>query len=203
MRKFLIIWLLTFPSALWAHDFVLMTGYAASQKPKLGPTVDPHDFSGGGGYAVGGRFDLAVAPHIWVAPSVLYWDNITGGQNGTYNSHYAQMQIGARLFVHSWSLPMLYFGGGVDFAATRGIVKADRPVPMHSKGDIVEEFDGDAPVGIVAAGFKGPAPLGLGVLAEVAYLFGLDEPAGVRRIGPASAVLLQIGVFLHGEPTRR
>ncbi|MBM3325312.1 MAG: hypothetical protein FJY66_06555, partial [Calditrichaeota bacterium] len=61
-----------------AHDLVLMTGYAASKKPLLGPAVDPHDFSSGGGYVVGARLDLAVAPRVWIAPSVLYWDNVTG-----------------------------------------------------------------------------------------------------------------------------
>jgi hypothetical protein len=198
VRKLLIIWLLTFPGILWAHDFVLMTGYATSRQPEMGAGVDPRDFSAGGGYAVGARLDLSVAPHVWLAPSVLYWDNITGGQNGRYNSHYAQMQIGARLLLHSWTLPMLYFGGGADFAATRGIVKVERPVPGYNKGDIVSEFDGEVPVGIITAGFKGPAPLGLGIMAEVSYLFGLGERLSYREMGPASAVLLQIGVFLHG-----
>ncbi|MFH1009872.1 MAG: hypothetical protein V1784_01395 [bacterium] len=182
-----------------AHDLVLTTGYAASKKPLLGPAVDPHDFSSGGGYVVGARLDLDVAPHIWIAPSVLYWDNITGGQSGTYDSHYSQMQFGARVLFHTWTLPMLYCGGGADFAATRGVVKAGQVVPGYGKGSIVSEFDGEAPVGLVAFGFKGKAPLGLGVMAEVAYHFGLDEPVGQRRIGPASVVLLQIGVFLRGE----
>jgi hypothetical protein len=93
---------------------------------------------------------------------------------------------------------MLYGGGGVDFAATRGVVKADRPVVGFNKGDVVVEYTGEIPVGIITAGFKGPAPLGLGVLAEVSYLFGLDERISYWDIGPATAILLQIGVFLHG-----
>ncbi len=191
--------LLLFTHAAGAHDFVLMTGYASSQKPALGGAVDPHDFSAGGGYVVGARLDLDVASHVWIAPSLLYWDNITGGQSGTYNSNYSQMQLGARLLFHTMTLPMLYFGGGADFAATHGVVKAGRVVPGYGKGTIVSEFDGEAPVGAVALGFKGNAPYGLGVLAEVAYQFGLDKPVGRRSIGPASVVLLQIGIFLRGQ----
>lgn len=203
MRTICVIWLLVIPVSAWAHDLVLMTGYAASEKPMMGPAVLSHDFSSGGGYAVGLRLDFAATPRIWLAPSLLYWDNITGGRSGIENSHYAQMQIGLRVLLHTWSVPALYFGGGVDFAATRGVVKAGRIASPYNKGDVVREFDSDAPVGVVTAGFKGRAPQGLGVLAEVAYLFGLDEPTGQRRVGPASAVLLQIGIFLHDERPRR
>jgi hypothetical protein len=190
---------LLYASAASAHDFLLMTGYASSQRPALGAAVDPHDFSAGGGYVVGIRLDLDVAPHVWFAPSLLYWDNITGGQSGTYNSNYSQMQLGARLLFHTRTLPMFYFGGGADFAATRGVVKAGRVVPGYNKGNTVSEYDGEAPVGAVALGFKGNAPNGIGVLAEVAYQFGLDQAAGRRSIGPASVVLLQIGIFLRGQ----
>jgi hypothetical protein len=203
VRGILSVCLLILPASVWAHDLVLTTGYAASEKPSMGTEVSSSDFSSGGGYVVGVRVDFDASPRIWLAPSILYWDNITGGQSGAENSHYAQVQVGARVLVHTWSMPTLYLGAGADFAATQGVVKAGRVDPYYNKGTVIREFDGEAPVGILMAGFKGQAPLGLGVLAEVAYQFGLDEPVGKRWVGPASVILLQIGVFLRDERSSR
>ena len=203
MRRIFFILLFAFPGIIQAHDLVVTTGYAASQKPAMGSMVNTHDYSTGGGYAVGARLDFTTGRHIWLAPSVIYWDNITGGQSGIENSHYAQMQFGLRVLLHTWSVPTLFLGGGVDFTATHGVVKAGRIAAGYDRGDIIREVSGDAPVGIITAGFKGNAPRGIGVLAEVAYLFGLDEPVGQDRIGPATAVLLQIGIFLRDERSSR
>ncbi len=203
VRSFILILFIALVNVAHAHDFVLFTGYAASEKPKHGALVSSNDFSSGGGYVVGGRLDFETSRRVWIAPSLLYWDNITGGQTGALNSHYSQFQIGARVLMHTLTFPKLFFGGGVDFAATQGAVKAGRIGPTHGKGEIIREYTGEAPVGVVVAGFKGRAPNGIGIMADIAYHFGLDEPVGRQSIGPASVILLRIGFFLRDERATR
>jgi hypothetical protein len=203
VRRFLLILVIALANMASAHDLVFFTGYAASEKPCSGALVSSHDFSSGGGYIVGGRLDFETSRRIWIAPSILYWDNITGGQTGALNSHYSQFQIGARVFMHTLTFPKLFFGGGVDFAATQGAVKAGRIGPSYDKGETIREFTGESPVGVVVAGFKGRAPNGIGVMADVAYHFGLDEPVGRQSVGPASVILLRIGFFLRDERATR
>ena len=199
VRSLILILLVALAGAAHAHDFVLYTGYAASEKPNSGNLVSPNDFSSGGGYIIGGRLDFETSRHMWIAPSLLYWDNITGGQTGLLNSHYSQFQVGARVIAHTTTIPKFFFGGGVDFAAAQGVVKAGNIGPTYGKGDVVREFSGEAPVGIILAGFKGQAPNGIGILADVAYHFGLDEAVGRQSVGPASVILLRIGFFLRDE----
>ena len=201
--RILIILMIAFPGIMWAHDLVVTTGYAASQKPAMGSLVNSYDYSTGGGYTIGARLDFATGQYVWLAPSIIYWDNITGGQSGIENSHYAQLHFGLRAILHTWSEPMLYFGGGIDFAAAHGVVKAGRIVSGYSKGAVVREVSGEAPVGAAMVGFKGGASRGIGVLAEITYLFGLDKPVGQDYIGPATAILLQIGFFLRDERSSR
>jgi hypothetical protein len=199
VRGLALILLMTLTSVAHAHDLVIFTGYAASEKPSSGAFVAPNDFSSGGGYIVGGRLDFETSRYIWIAPSLLYWDNITGGQTGLLNSHYSQFQIGARVLIHTLTVPKFFLGGGVDFAAAQGVVKAGRIGPTYGKGETVREYTGEVPVGVVVAGFKGQAPNGIGIMADVAYHFGLDESVGRQSIGPASVIMLRIGFFLRDE----
>jgi hypothetical protein len=181
---------LTF-SAVEAHQLVLTTGYANSSQPKIGADINPANppFDGGGGFAVGIRADLDNPSHrLWISPSFLFWNNLTGTPDVNSRVNYFQAEVGGRLSVHTRTIPKFYGGVGVGYTIAHG-----QKTPKYA-GD-AETYDGDFPSASVHAGVKTRNNAsGITLIAEASYHFGLSQPHRHLGIGPARAALIQIGV---------
>jgi hypothetical protein len=175
--------LLTTPA--FASQIILSTGYAHSQQPKTnGFAVD--QFSSGSGYAVG--MDMET-PIFWFGPSFLFWNNVTGDPYSNYNSNYFQIELGGRISFQTNTVPTVYAGVGAGYSVARGDIRA------RFAGFDSESYDGEFPTASIHIGAKSPTrTVGLGILAEASYHFGLDEPTSIEAIGPAEAWMIQIGV---------
>lgn len=176
--------------ALQANQLILTTGYANSGEPKTGPDVDSHypPVLAGGGYAVGVRADID-HPRlpIWISPSFLFWNNVTGSPSGNERANYFQVEVGGRLLLHTRTVPALYGGVGAGYSFSHG-TNTPRVGPDKMT------YDGDFPTASVHFGVKSPTSPGLSVIAETSYHFGLDNATGHNALGPARAWLIQIGV---------
>lgn len=172
----------------YAHHLVLSTGYANSQSPQTGIEVDRNSFRSGGGYAFSTRMDIEKR-NFWIGPSFTFWNNLTGDPDPNANASYFQIELGGRLLYRTHTIPSLYGGVGVGYTFAQGQIK---PKYVGDK----EEFDGDFPTGSLHFGLKTPSQTtGLGFVAETSYSFGLDDPRGVRSIGPAKAWMISIGIL--------
>ncbi len=182
-----------------AHDLILTTGYANSGSPEVGEGISESNkpFAAGGGYAFAVRLDVRKPGAIFeFGPEFLYWNNLTGDPQPSYDASYFQAQLGGRLSLRSRTIPAFYSGLGLGYAVSQGVRKAKWI-------DHKETFDGDFPTGLVAAGVKMPSNAnGVGLLAELSYSFGLDSPEGWHTVGPASAFLIQIGLLFDARPGR-
>lgn len=90
--------------------------------------------------------------------------------------------------------PDLYTGVGVGYSFAQGAYR-NRFFDGYEY-----TFDGDFPTASVHLGFKSDASEnGIGVVGELSYHWGLDEPNGRNTIGPAKAYLVQIGVFFDSD----
>jgi hypothetical protein len=178
-----------------AGQIVLSTGYANSQQPKArGFSGD--QFSSGSGYAAGMHLDIET-PTVWFGPSFLFWNNVTGSPYSNYNSNYFQIELGGRLSFHTGTIPAVYAGMGAGYSVARGDFRA------RFAGFDSESFDGEFPTASIHLGAKSPTrTAGLGILAEASYHFGLDEPTGIKAIGPAEVWMIQIGVAFDTRLSR-
>lgn len=88
------------------------------------------------------------------------------------------------------TVPDIFAGAGVGYSFSQGKYRE-----KYFNG-FEYTFDGDFPTASVHVGVKTDSRTnGIGVLGELAYQWGLDQPAGRQTIGPANAYLVQIGVF--------
>ncbi len=176
-----------------SHQLVLTTGYANSGAPNTGADIARNNppITGGGGYAIGIRADLDnPSQRLWISPSFLFWNNLTGTPDDNSRVNYFQVELGGRLYVHTHTVPKFYGGIGAGYTLAHG-TKSPR---FAGNGD-TESFDGDFPSVSAHAGVKlADSSSGVTVLAEASYHMGLDRPQGHLAIGPARAALIQIGV---------
>lgn len=173
----------------FASHIVFTTGYASSRAPETPEGVS--FFADGSGWAAGARVDIDRS-HFWFGPSFFFWNNITGDADQNRNSTYYQIELGGRLLYHTQEVPTFYIGGGLGYTLARGEVR-ERFDYAGLGGEF--DFDGEFPSAAVILGIKSPSRTnGIGVLAEGAYHFGLDEPTGRLAIGPARAWTVQLGV---------
>jgi hypothetical protein len=185
--------LFLFASLAQAHQLVVTTGYASSSTPKTGSGIDQNapPVAGGGGFAVGVRVDLDnPSRRLWISPSFLFWNDLTGSPAHDFNANYFQIELGGRLSVHSRSVPMLYGGVGAGYTVAHCTV-----APRYVSNVPTDTYDGNFPSASVHGGVKLPNPTsGITVLAEASYHLGLAQSRGFHSIGPARTALIQIGV---------
>lgn len=176
--------------AAHAYHLVAATGYVNSGAPETGPGVQRNSmFGSGSGYTANFRFETLRKNIVW-GPSFLYWNNLTGHRTTYTRSNYFQIELGGRFAYRTATVPDFYLGGGVGYSFAQG--------KYRELYDSAYEytFDGDFPTASVHTGFKtSAAENGVGVLGELSYHWGLDQPSGRQTVGPASAYLVQIGVF--------
>jgi len=173
-----------------AYHLVLATGYANSGTPNTGTGVERSSLFGpGSGYTAHFRFETKTA-HLYWGPSFLFWNNVTGNRTYDARTNYFQVEVGGRMSYRMTADPDLYAGAGVGYSFAQGKYK-DRFFEGYDY-----TFDGDFPTASVHLGIKTDGRKnGIGVMGELSYHWGLDQPAGRNTIGPANAYLVQIGVF--------
>jgi hypothetical protein len=178
-------------SSAQAHQLVLTTGYANSSTPQTGADIDKRfpPVTAGGGFAVGVRADLDTPnQRMWISPSFLFWNNLTGAPADNIRVNYFQIELGGRVSVHTRTDPKFYAGIGAGYTLAHG-----DQIPRYA-GDRLS-FDGDFPSASFHAGVKIPnSSSGITILAEGSFHFGLAQAQGHNAIGPARAALIQIGV---------
>jgi len=179
---------------LHAYHLGFATGYANSGTPDTGPGIERSSlFQGGGGYTAHARFET-VRDHVYWGPSFLFWNNMTGGTVRGTRVNYFQIEVGGRLSYRTASVPDFYGGMGVGYSFAQGTYRDDYI------GGLEYTFDGDFPTASVHAGVKTDGSTnGIGIIGELSYHWGLDQPANPQSIGPANAYLVQIGVFFDSQ----
>ncbi|MCB1059102.1 MAG: hypothetical protein KDB65_02625 [Calditrichaeota bacterium] len=177
-------------TSVHAYHLVAATGYANSGTPKTGPGLERNSlFGSGSGYTAHLRLEVD-RPHVFWGPSFLFWNNLTGAPTSGSKVNYFQIELGGRISYRMTAEPDLYAGVGVGYSFSQGSYRE------RYFGGYEYTFDGDFPTASIHVGAKTDARQnGVGVLAELSYHWGLDEPAGRQTIGPANAYLVQIGVF--------
>lgn len=181
-------------SNLQAYHLILSTGYANSATPKTGTNVERGGlFRAGSGYVGSFRFET-VSPHFFWGPSLLFWNNVTGNPTQSSRTNYLQLEVGGRVMYRTATVPDFYGGAGVGYSFAQGSYRERFfDAPTYT-------VDGDFPTASVLLGVKTDASKnGVGVLGELSYHWGLDEPSAPRSIGPANAYLVQIGVFFDSQ----
>jgi hypothetical protein len=173
-----------------AYHLVAATGYANSGTPHTGPGIERSSlFGAGSGYTAHARLEVE-RPHVYWGPSFLFWNNVTGAPTSSSRVTYFQIELGGRLSYRMTSTPSTYIGAGLGYSFSQGKYE-QRFFDGYSY-----TFDGDFPTASVHLGAKTDASRnGVGLVAELSYHWGLDEPTGRLTIGPANAYLVQIGVF--------
>lgn len=177
-----------------AYHLALATGYANSATPKTGRDVARGKlFQGGSGYAVNIRFE-SESPHTYWGPSFLFWNNVTGNPTQSARTNYFQIEVGGRVSYRTATVPDFYGGLGLGYSFSQGSYREKFfDAPSYT-------IDGDFPTASVHLGVKTDSRTnGVGVLGELAYQWGLDEPAAPNSIGPANVYLVQIGVFFDSQ----
>jgi len=177
-----------------AYHLVFATGYANSGTPDTGAGVERSSlFQAGGGYTAHARFETD-REHVFWGPSFLFWNNLTGGPTRGSRVNYFQIELGGRVSYRTASVPDFYAGGGVGYSFSQGTYREDYFEAIEYT------FDGDFPTASIHAGVKTDGSQnGVGVVGELSYHWGLDQPANPQSIGPANAYLVQIGVFFDSQ----
>ncbi|MCB9366831.1 MAG: hypothetical protein H6508_06620 [Calditrichaeota bacterium] len=177
-----------------AYHFALTTGYANSTVPETAEGVERGElFKGGSGYVGAVRFETA-RRHVYWGPSLLFWNNVTGNATQSSRTNYFQLEVGGRLSYRTATVPDFYAGAGLGYSFAQASYR-ERYFDAPSL-----TFDGDFPTASVHLGVKTDASRnGVGVIGELSYHWGLDEPSAPRSVGPAEAYLVQIGVFFDSQ----
>ncbi|MCC6476157.1 hypothetical protein IT157_03805 [bacterium] len=195
MRVLVVASLLLIAQGAFAYHFSITTGYANSGRPKTGEgLVEGELFDAGGGFTAGVRVEIE-QPHFYWGPSFLFWNNVTGSPNAGERANYFQIEMGGRASYRTATVPDIYTGVGLGYTVSHGAYHTG----LYAANETLE-FDGDFPTASAHLGFRNDAKSnGVGVMGELYYHWGLDEPTGFRSIGPARAFLVQIGVFFDSS----
>ena len=183
--------LLILPACLHASQLVLTGGYAYSGAPHTGADVASgyHPVVAGSGFTFGVRADIDnPSRRWWFSPSFLYWSNLTGAPDPNSKVNYFQAEVGGRALIHTPNDPKFYGGVGLGYSLSHG-------VKTPKAGGDQETYDADFPSASLHAGVKTlNIASGISFLGELSYHFGLLHPHSHLAIGPANAILVQVGM---------